>query len=301
MTLEIDQCKTMEDDMKEEYGEDFLTNREKFPLTSQTLTLLAGTTCKDYFGYSDLVNEYCSEIKNFPEQIGGGQTCADRVDNSVRSEWCLLDKERVKTDSKCNKEQLGTAYESMASKFCKKNPTDKWCSCYNLKNKVCFEDSTAIGCKYYKQLDDNKTYFKDGYSILRENAHCRPNACKDGYVPENVTSDCKNSYEFCGKDMNIRSMTNNDIIVECNGSKPLELPEWWDSEFDESFFDEDREPPFDKPPFNALPITRWPKRFRWKDKNVRYVTYGSVVCIILCIIILRIIFKKKPINDFYKK
>lgn len=303
MTLEIDQCKTMEDDLKKEYGDDFLTNREKFPLTSQTLTHLGGTPCKSYFGYSDLVKEYCGDVKHFSDQIGGGQTCADRTDSSMRSKWCLLEKERLKTDSKCTKEQLGDTYDSTASEFCKKNPMDKWCTCYNFKNRVCFTDSTAVGCKYYKQLDDNKEHFKDGYDILKDKAHCRPTACKDGYIPPNVTSDCENSYKICDQDMNIRSMTNNDIIIGCNASTPIELPEWWNEEFDESFFDEQREPPFDKPPFDSLPITRWPTRFRWKDKNVRYVTYGaitSIVSLFMCILILRGMFKKRALNDFYE-
>ena len=296
MTIEVDQCETMEKDLKEEHGDDFLTNRENFPITSQLLSMLAGTPCKRHFGYNDLVKEYCSDIKNFTEQIGGGQTCANRADSSMRSEWCLNDKERIKTDSKCTKEQLGNAYDSMASKFCKQNPKDKWCTCYNFKNKVCSADSTAEGCKYYKQLDQNKKHFKDGYTILKDNAHCRPTACKSGYIPPNVTSDCKDSYKFCDKDMNIQSMSNNEIIMACNESGPMELPEWWEDEFDESFFDEDREAPFNKFPLTLLPITRWPKRFTWKDKNVRYVTYGtiiSIVCIFVCISILRRMSKKQ--------
>ena len=120
MTIEVDQCETMEKDLKEEHGDDFLTNRENFPITSQLLSMLAGTPCKRHFGYNDLVKEYCSDIKNFTEQIGGGQTCANRADSSMRSEWCLNEKERIKTDSKCTKEQLGNAYDSMASKFCKR-------------------------------------------------------------------------------------------------------------------------------------------------------------------------------------
>ena len=293
MTIEVDQCETMEKGLKEEHGDDFLTNRDNFPITSQVLSMLAGTPCKSHFGYNDLVNEYCSDIKNFTEQVGGGQTCADRVDSSMRSNWCLEDIERLKTDSRCTKEKLGNAYDSMASTFCKRYVKDKWCTCYNLKNKVCSTVSDAAGCKYYKDLDANKEHYKDGYTILTNNAHCRPTTCNDGYIPHNVTSDCKDTYKFCGTDMNIRSMSNNEILMACNEGKPLELPEWWDDEFDESFFDEDREFPFNKFPLKLLPITRWPTRFRWKDKNVRYVTYGTIICLFVCIFIIPRMFKKR--------
>ena len=288
-TYEVNQCDVMEDRLRQEYGNDFLTNREKFPITSQALGYLASTPCKDHFEYSKLVREYCGDVKNFTEQVGGGQICADKTDTAMRSKWCLLEKDRFKTDGKCTKEKLGNQYDSTASTYCKNNPKDKWCACYNLKNKVCFTNATAAGCGYYKQLDENKEYFKDGYDILKDNAHCRPRVCESGYIPPNVANDCKPSYKFCEKDMNIRSMTNNDIIIDCNGQGVLVLPDWWDEEFDESFFDEDREPPFDKFPLNKLPITRIPKRFRWKDKNVRYLTYSGVTSIsscCLCIIVL---------------
>ena len=42
------------------------------------------------------------------------------------------------------------------------------------------------------------------------------------------------------------------------------------------FFKEKRYPPFDKPPLNILPITKFPDKFVWKDKNVKYLTFFSV-------------------------
>jgi hypothetical protein len=91
--VEIDQCEVMDDTLKEEYGDDFLTNREKFPITSQALGYLAATPCESYFGYEDLVREYCTNVDNYTEQIGNGQTCADKTDTSMRSRWCLMDDE----------------------------------------------------------------------------------------------------------------------------------------------------------------------------------------------------------------
>jgi len=326
--VEVNQCDVMENQMKQEYGDDFRTNREKFPLTSEVLGFLAGTPCKDHFNYSSLVNEFCAEINNFDKQVGSGQQCADLVDRSVRSRWCLMsgegqqDGERLKTDPKCTSSQLGDQYHPTATSYCQSHANDRWCACYNLKNKVCTNNPNAAGCGYYKQLEDNRAAFGQepkiedpknpgemiecspsehgscpysvGYTILKENAHCRPRSCDSGYIPENVKSDCAPSYNFCDKDLNIQSMTNNNIVVECNGPNFGTLPDWWDEEFDDSFFDDDREPPFDTFPLNKLPITRFPKKFDWKNRNVRYLTYGGVgsvssccCCMLLLLMLMR--------------
>jgi hypothetical protein len=304
---EINQCDEMEKALKEEYGDDFLTNRTEFPITAQALGYLSSTPCKTHFDYNTLVAEFCGDVDNFTEQVGSGQTCADKTDTTMRSRWCLLDDEgspvgtRLKSNGKCAKSQLRDKYESTATTFCQQNMNDKWCTCYNLKNKVCNTNPNAAGCRYYKVLDDNRKVFgpepeiedpenpkkkikgySDGYNILKDNAHCRPRSCDNGYIPENVKSDCQPSYNFCEKDINIQSMSNNDIVIECNGD--VILPDWWGEydETDDSFFDVVREPPFDKFPFNKLPITRFPRKFRWKDKNVQYLTYGGTSSFSLC-------------------
>jgi hypothetical protein len=119
-TVTVDQCEEMDKMLKEEYGDDFATNREKFPITSQSLGMLASTPCEEYFGYEDLVTEYCGDIKNFTEQIGNGQTCADRLGTAERKKWCLMDDEgknpgtRLKTDGKCVKNLLRDQYDATA-------------------------------------------------------------------------------------------------------------------------------------------------------------------------------------------
>jgi len=314
--VEINQCEVMDDTLKEEYGDDFLTNREKFPITSQALGYLAATPCESHFGYDNLVREYCTNIDNYTEQIGNGQTCADKTDRSMRSRWCLMDDQgqkagtRLKTNVKCSKEKLGNMYHSTATSHCQTNPDDDWCICYNIKNKVCDTNSSAAGCKYYENLEGNREYFgeepqiedpdnpgemiacdpkkhgpcpySDGYKILKQYAHCRPRVCDRGYIPESAISDCAPSYKICEKDINIQSMSNNDIVIECNGPNFGTLPDWWDEGGDPDFWKKRRCPPFDKPPLNKLPITCFPKRFVWKNKNVRYLTYTGVTSVSLC-------------------
>ena len=312
----IDQCEEMDKMLKEEYGDDFATNREKFPITSEALGMLASTPCEEYFGYEGLVAEYCTDIKNFTEQIGNGQTCADRLGTTERKKWCLMDDEgkdvgtRLKTDGKCVKNLLSDQYDSTASSFCSQNPTDEWCACYNLKNKVCDTNPAAAGCDYFKVLEDNRQVFgpqpvisedpdnpsktvygySDGYNILKNNAHCTLRVCKKGYIPETVKSDCAPSYNFCDKDINIQAQSIASIAVDCNGDMgELTLPDWWDEERDDSFWEDAREPPFDKFPLNKLPITAFPKKFNWKNMNVRYLTYSGVSSVSSCCLCMLLI------------
>jgi len=259
---------------------------------------------------------------------------------------------RLKTNGKCSKEKLGNMYHSTATSHCQTNPDDDWCICYNIKNKVCDTNSSAAGCKYYENLEGNRKYFgeepeiedpdnpgemiacdpkkhgpcpySDGYKILKQYAHCRPRVCDRGYIPESAISDCAPSYKICEKDVNIRSMSDSDIIVECNGElPPSALPDWWGDESTtihdrcqvdlEEWFSKitgsklkqpefgTRKPgfiiDFNKAPLNKTPMTCLPTRFRWRDRNVRYLTYtgttSSSLCCCCCLLLIMLSLKRR--------
>jgi hypothetical protein len=302
-------CKDFDEELKKTHGNDYRTNRKKFPITSETLTALTGVengACKAYFGYSNLVKEFCNDVSNFESSVGGGKTCKDfDADGSQAKKFCLGKKNPTDSEPRmrkrtelCNGTYLKGKYVETSEEFCKKYPKNSWCKCYNVSNKVCDKSSwnmeNAFGCKeVIENLDKNKDFFKDGYDILRENAKCRPRVCDDSsrvYIPEGSLNSCKASYNMCGKDLNIRSMSNSDIVLACNaGMSPSELPDWWEN-IDKWAAEDDREPPFDKYPWNKLPITRFPKRFRWRDKNVRYLTYASGASVVSCCLCLMLIF-----------
>lgn len=293
-------CRDLDNQMRQEYGDDYRTNREAFPLSSATLSALSAVTdCKAYFGYESLVSEFCSDAANIESPVGSGKTCKDYdTDGSGAKTFCLskanaTDGEprmRVRTDF-CNPTYLKGKYNETAEEFCRDYPKNQWCKCYNITNKLCDVTSwnmqNAAGCKdFIENLDNNKEFFKDGYDILRENAKCRPRVCDDStqaYIPPSALDSCESSYRMCEKDLNIRSMSNSDIVLACNrGMSPTQLPRWWDSTIQRYANSDDREPPFDTFPLNKLPITRWPKKFRWRDKNVRYVTYATTVSVSMC-------------------
>lgn len=237
--------------------------------------------------HEEVVKEYCSDIEKFPDVVGrAGRTC--EYFGASREEYCRAVPERIKGKGEghkeCTKEKmLGNSYDSVAASYCQTHPTDEWCKCYNLVNKVCDTNMEASGCKSaHEPLDGNKEAFgnvkeledaeravergedgaeqrlaevkaKNGYSILKEKTHCRPNACDSGYIPPNSTAGCAASYRICDEDMDIRAMSNSDIIIACNKFKGLELKEGWDK-LDPSFANRKRKkkPIWKKPEFIAF-------------------------------------------------
>lgn len=249
--------------------------------------------------HDEIVREYCSDIEKFPEVVGNaGRTCEDY--GASREEYCRALPKRIKGKGEghreCTKTKLGTnTYVSVANSYCQTHPTDEWCKCYNLVNKVCDTNMEAFGCKAaHEPLDGNKEAFgnvkeledaeravergedgaeqrlaevkaKNGYSILKEKTHCRPNACDSGYIPPNSTTGCAASYKICDEDMDIRAMSNSDIIIACNKFKGLELKEGWDK-LDPAF---------------AARLKKKKKKPIWKKPE--FIAFSSSLC---CLIIL---------------
>jgi hypothetical protein len=338
-TVEFNQCEEIDKELKGEYGDDYRTNRQKYPITGLALQYIKSIGCESTFGYETLADEFCESLENYNTQIGGGETCGTTRDqtNTLRSRWCLNEEgpdvstsngitigpdaqNRMKANDKCSEENLSNKYDSTWVKYCKAKPDDLDCTCYNMKNMVCDEHPNAAGCTYYDILESNKNAFTTleernelraaalaagkgedeiedpaSYTTLKTKGHCRPRSCDSGYIPPNVKSDCASTYPICGQDIDIRTHTNTQLAVKCNydPDRVTTFPDWWTEERDTSFMDAAlaRQPPFDTFPLNILPITRFPKKFNWKDQDVRYLTYlstslSSCICTIIIVVML---------------
>ena len=56
-TLEIDQCEETDKQLKEEYGDDYLTNRTTMPITAYGLQYIKSIGCETTFDYDTLADE----------------------------------------------------------------------------------------------------------------------------------------------------------------------------------------------------------------------------------------------------
>lgn len=300
---------------------------EKSKMMSQGLQMIVQQDCMDELGYSKLVEDFCKVDRNFTYVTGVGRpgepnpTCQTIDFNGAQAAvWCMKkDKSgdyypRMKTRKDvCNEKGLKSKWHETAAKYCKTYPEDDWCRCYNVKEnkKICDGKGTkygpdakpAAGCNLYDTLERNKPFLKDGYNILKDNMFCTQKTCsrpKFQYIPKGGMGNCKTSYNFCGKDIDIVNTSNAKIALACNaGMSDSEKPEWWDEESDDdSWLNEVRQPPFDKFPLNKLPITEFPEEFDWEDDNVKNLTYfsvGSISLCCICMIMIRIFLKSRQV------
>lgn len=289
---------------------------EKSKMMSRGLQMIVTQKCKEELGYDGLVDQFCEVDRNFTYAIGDNSTCQTLDFHGIKaSVWCMKKDEpgdyypRMKTRKDvCNEKGLKSKWHETAAKYCKTYPEDDWCRCYNVKEnkQICDRKGTkygpdakpAAGCNLYDTLENNKVFYKDGYNILKDNLYCTRKTCSRPefqYIPKGGMDNCKPSYKFCGKDIDIVNTSSGKIVLACNeGMSDSELPEWWDEELDDdSWLNEERQPPFDKFPLNKLPITEFPEEFDWEDDNVKNLTYfsvGSVSLCSLCMIIIMLVF-----------
>ena len=124
------------------------------------------------------------------------------------------------------------------------------------KNVEKLTEGTDEHTKAVEELNELKK--KDGYPILVENVHCRPDACNSmvggGYIPENPKSSCAASYDLCDQDININNMSNMDIVLACTKGFPYSKPGWWNDTIEP--FKIKRELLYNTMPLNQQPNTK---------------------------------------------
>jgi hypothetical protein len=287
--------------------------------------------------YGRVVSKYCEDNEKISKQVGGGLTCEDMgasretwcsVDERIKTEPSCT--KALIGDTLYHRIAEAYCIANPGDEWCtcynlKNNVCERTAIPMN---------STAAGCKHaHGIIEGNKKAFGpavamqaaevkvaeaeegtpkhteavanlaklkklDGYPILRDNVHCRPDACESvlggGYIPENPKGSCAASYNFCDQDFDIRNVSNMDIIVACNTGLPYVKPSWWDDPI--APYERKRKFPYNKFPLNKTPMFKRPnlKKIRWRSKNDRYHVYSaggfscvSCLCCILLLLIMR--------------
>ncbi len=287
--------------------------------------------------YGRVVKKYCDDNENISKQIGGGLTCEDMgasreewcsVDQRIQTEpSCskpLIGDEMYHKIAKAyciaNPEDEWCTCYNLKNNVCERTAIPMESTAAGCKhahgiineNKKAFGPAIAIqsaeskvasateGTPAHTEAVKNLAELKklDGYPILVDNVHCRPDACESvlggGYIPENPKGSCAASYNFCDQDIDIRNMSNMDIVIACNTGLPYVKPDWWDDPIVP--YVKKRKFPYNKFPLNKTPMFKLPKlkKFRWKSKNDRYHAYSGVGSIIMCCccLIMMIVMKR---------
>ena len=287
--------------------------------------------------YGRVVKKYCDDNENINKQIGGGLTCEDMgasreewcsVDQRIQTEpSCskpLIGDEMYHKIAKAyciaNPEDEWCTCYNLKNNVCERTAIPMESTAAGCKhahgiineNKKAFGPAIAIqsaeskvasateGTPAHTEAVKNLAELKklDGYPILVDNVHCRPDACESvlggGYIPENPKGSCAASYNFCDQDIDIRNMSNMDIVIACNTGLPYVKPDWWDDPIVP--YEKKRKFPYNKFPLNKTPMFKLPKlkKFRWKSKNDRYHAYSGVGSITMCCccLIMMIVMKR---------
>lgn len=156
----------------------------------------------------------------------GSRTCKDfDVGGKVTVQYCK-EKDRLNPRKgaddgaiKCTQRGLGEAvWRKETEEYCKKNPGERYCSCYNIVSGVCEKNSGAQGCKAVampKELADENALGQENYDKLMKTRHCRAAMCSpQNYVPKQTPA-CPDTIEICGKEFHTGTTSNGQMIRQC--------------------------------------------------------------------------------------
>ena len=180
--------------------------------------------------YEQIVSEYCSNPANLNQLIttNGELNCRLRdPDNKIFAEFCEKD-DHIKRDSTCTTDEPGkslakTEYDRIAEKFCKENPKDDWCSCYNASSGVCDDnpDSDAAGCEKWKIEKSSVTDIigEDNLqAALLQDARCVISDCnKSGvYMSRSNPRECDLTFNICSQIIDVGAAAASPLTASCD-------------------------------------------------------------------------------------
>lgn len=175
-------------------------------------------------------DNFCNKLQNFMKNPGGG-TCKERNEGKELAREFCAQGNNIKTSPACTREYLGSnTYASLATTYCRvQTPSDPWCSCYNVLNGVCDENSDATdqsdlgrlpaGCAEKRlNYDPLVASTPEGFRtewVGRE--ACYGLVCQGNkYIPENANQKCDSPIQICGQTFeNVSNISESSIDAKC--------------------------------------------------------------------------------------
>ena len=171
--------------------------------------------------HTSLADTFCSDSNKVFESPGG-QSCLERsTGQALAKQYCEVGS-RIHSDTNCTKENMGEAnYDIVAEAYCEANPNESFCSCYNVVENKCADDSTTgpAGCDhpsgqaYVNNRNATPIDQRDQWDGQRKCGSICTGAGK--YLPDNNQAGCKTTIQICSQNFNVDSMSNSDITASC--------------------------------------------------------------------------------------
>jgi len=174
--------------------------------------------------YNNIVDKFCADSNNIFKKPSD-KTCLElTAGRALAIEYCKKGtniKGANKGDPNCSADltSLGDSYGTVAKAFCEANPNDSFCSCYNVVENKCANDSkTGVkGCaetsEYVDLRNATPTEFQNVWDGQRKCGSICVGANK--YIPANNQAGCKTTIQICAQDITVGSMQESDIKASC--------------------------------------------------------------------------------------
>lgn len=171
--------------------------------------------------------KFCQNINNFTKNPGGdGGTCIERNTGQELATTYCSGTDKIKSSQACTRAYLGDeSYARLAKSYCESTTgqADAWCSCYNVMNGVCDDNSNAAGCADKALTFDvlvakTPEAFKTEWSG-REACYglvCQESGTGTKYIPLNANQKCSSPVQICGYTIDAENLTNSTIDAKCN-------------------------------------------------------------------------------------
>jgi hypothetical protein len=171
--------------------------------------------------FNNIYDKFCNNTDN-AFTSPGGQSCLERSTGIAIAKTYCSEGDNIKSDANCTKENLSKAnYDSIAAAYCEANPNDSFCSCYNVVNDKCANDSITgvAGCDHAsgKAYVNNRNATPSDQKSLWDGQRKCGSVCTgaDKYIPDNNQAGCKTTIQICSQTFNVDNMSNSDINASC--------------------------------------------------------------------------------------
>lgn len=187
--------------------------------------------------YNSITQRICDGIweSNPDFKYGDGEkTCWD-MKKSQDSMEKFCGGSNIKNPSRkkhCNQQVLGEAlYEQLAKEFCKANPDDAFCGCFNVTQPgLCAQAPNLPGCKTVQPIWDKITESLDEGDIAQFEGMqaCYGSVCSgDVYQPTKWDINCDRDISICKADFDIGGDlidSNINLKQDCGNNKGESMP-----------------------------------------------------------------------------
>ena len=193
-----------------------------------TLPGTGNRMCSEENSAIDIAKDYCGNLDTIITdtiicgvgKIPGGQTTY----NTLLGEYCTRNPEHV-ADSSHACATLSSLneplYQTLSGQFCEQNPENAFCSCYNVMEDKCADDSVSgvAGCNhpsgssYVKNRQATPAEYQAQWDGQRKCGSVCSGASK--YLPPNNQAGCKTTIQICSQDINVQTATDSEINATC--------------------------------------------------------------------------------------